>query len=278
MGRYIMGGTRDVNDEVSIFVEKTYDAFGRYRALTSAYGLTDTPTDAFSSSVAVEFGQLEEDAAIDFDRSAISVGAQYQTEALNLGGRLEYRIEEGTRSGNALEAETIIASADARYKISDAAGVVFALDGATTDASDSFLDGDYAEVQLGYAYRPVDNDRLNVLARHRYVYDIYGQRTDGTDEDGPRQRSHVFSVDGSYDIDTNWTLGGKIGYRFAETSPDRASAFSENHAYLAVVLARYHLVHNWDALLEVRNFTTVQAGTYGTSAVGTLYRHFGNNV
>lgn len=168
--------------------------------------------------------------------------------------------------------------ADAQYRLSDQARFVLSLDAAKTDTSDSFLAGEYADVSFGYVFRPIDNDRLNVLGRYRYLHDMYGQRVDDADEDGPRQRSHVISIDASYDITQNWTLGGKLGYRSAETSPDQASAFVQNDATLAVVSARYHLTHDWDAMVELRNFSTLQAGTSETSAVGTIYRHFGNNV
>ena len=52
---------------------------------------------------------------------------------------------------------------------------------------------------------------------------MYGQRVDDTDVDGPRQRSHVLSVDASYDLNEHWTLGGKFGYRLSETAADEAS-------------------------------------------------------
>lgn len=277
-GQYVIGGTRAVSDAVTIFGENTYDAFGRYNALTSAYGLTYTPTDALTTSVALEFGEVDDDLDNTFDRTAVSLGMRYQTEDLSVSGRLEYRTEDGLRSGQPLDADTIIFAADARYTISEQARLVFSLDGASTDTTDSFLSGEYAEASLGYAFRPVDNDRLNVLARYRYVHDMYGQRVDDVDEDGPRQRSHVLSVDVSYDLDPNWTIGGKLGYRFAETAADEASPFVQNDASLAVASLRYHLVHNWDALVEVRNFSTVQAGTSETSALAAVYRHFGNNL
>jgi hypothetical protein len=34
--------------------------------------------------------------------------------------------------------------------------------------------GTYVEAQLGYAYRPVANDRLNGLISYTYLYDLPG--------------------------------------------------------------------------------------------------------
>ena len=130
---------------------------------------------------------------------------------------------------------------------------------------------------LGYACRPVEDDRLNVLARYRYLYDLYGLR-DATDEDGLCQRSHVMSIDASYDLDRNWTLGGKLGYRSTQSAADGSSAFTDNNAWLAVANARYHLVHDWDALIEVRSLGLEAAGTTQTGVLGAVYKHLGNNV
>ena len=277
-GRYIVGGTRQVSDEVTIFGENTYDSFGTYRSLASAYGLTYAPTDLWSSTIAFELGSVEDDAGNDFDRTAVSLGVRRETEDLTLSGRLEYRQEEGTRSGNPLNSETFVLAANADYSISPDARLVFGLNVTDTDTNDSVaIDGEYGELSLGYAYRPTEHDRLNVLARYRFLHDMYGQRVDDTDENGPRQRSHVLSVDASYDLNERWTLGGKFGYRISETSADETSPFVQNDAMLTAVSMRYHLVHNWDMLFELRNFQTIQAGTSETAALAAAYRHFGNN-
>ena len=35
-----------------------------------------------------------------------------------------------------------------------------------------FYDGGYTEAVVGYAYRPVRNDRLNALAKYTYFYNV----------------------------------------------------------------------------------------------------------
>lgn len=279
MGQVVVGGQRVVSDDVRVFGENTYDAFGRHRSLTSAYGLNYNPTDATQYAVALEMGTINDGDAYDFERFAVSVGASYQDEALSLSGRVEYRTDEGLLNNTNAASDTLLLSSDLAYKFSTEARIVAGLDYAHTDTDQgSLLDGEYGEVVLGYAFRPVMDDRLNVLARYRYLHDMYGQRVDGVDENGPRQRSHVVSINALYDLNEHWTLGGKLGYRAAETSPDKTSDFTQNDAYLLTGSLTYHLVHEWDAMVEVRNFTTVQGGTSETSVLAAGYRHFGNNL
>ncbi len=277
-GRFVLGGQRAVNDDLTVFGENTYDVFGRHRTLTNAYGLSYAPSDYTRYTFAFETGQINDNDGNDFERYALSVGASYQDEVLSASGRVEYRTEDGLLSGSAVETDTFILVSDLAYKFSDEARFVGSLDYARTDAvADSFLEGEYGELVLGYAFRPVLDDRLNVLARYRYLHDLYGQRVDDVDEDGPVQRSHVFSVNALYDLNEHWSLGGKFGYRSTESAADAASAFAQNDAYLAAASLTYHLVHEWDALVEVRHFETVQAGTSETGILAAGYRHFGNN-
>ena len=277
-GRFVVGGTEKINDQLSVFGENTYDMFGRHQALTSSYGATYTPSEVLSFTTAFEMGQIDNGSDYDFDRQAVSLGVIYEDEAVSASARLEYRKEDGVANGTDVTSDTLLLSGSAQYKIDETQRIVFDADVARSETAQSaLLDGNYADVVLGYAYRPVEDDRLNVLARYRYLHDQFGLR-DATDSDGPRQRSHVVSVDASYDIDKNWTLGGKIGYRSAQTAADGASDFTENNAWLAVANARYHLVHDWDALIEVRSLGLETAGTTETGVLGAVYKHLGNNV
>ncbi len=59
------------------------------------------------------------------------------------------------------------------------------------------LDGDYVEASAGFAYRPVENDRLNGLCATpicRTCQDP-SQVNAINQKAGPRQRSHVVSAD-----------------------------------------------------------------------------------
>ncbi|MEJ6399510.1 hypothetical protein [Yoonia sp. 208BN28-4] len=278
-GRIVAGATTQVSDTVNTYGETSYDLFGDYRSLISAYGVTYTPNDTWSLTSAIEVGRVRDDDRYDFDRNALSFGTTYQDTQLSVAGRVEYRTEDGLRDGTQVNSDTLLVSADAVYKITEEQRFVFSADVARseTDQSD-LLDGNYANVVLGYAFRPVEDDRLNVLARYRYLYDLYGLRDAEDEDEGPRQRSHVLSVDASYDLNETWTIGGKLGYRSAETSPDGTSDFAQNDAWLAVASARYHMVHNWDALVEVRSLNLVQAETQENSVLGAVYRHINPNV
>lgn len=124
----------------------------------------------------------------------------------------------------------------------------------------------------------MEHDRLNLLARYRYIFDEYGQVTNGTDVRGPLQHSHILSVDAEYQLNDTWSIGGKVGCRWSESADAGTNNFTENNALLLVANARWHVVHNWDALLEVRMLDAQSAGTTDYGALIAGYRHINNNV
>lgn len=278
-GQFVAGGRRKLGRDVEVYAENTYDLFGVHRSLTSTYGVDYERSEFLTYSASAEIGRVRDSIEGDFDRTALSFGVRYENQTgMSARGRLEYRRDRGVLSGTNRDGDTIAASATMRYKIDEEQRLLFSFDGSYTDTDGSSIpDGRYAEVTLGYAFRPIENDRLNVLAKYTYLHDLYGQQIDGTNDPGPRQKSHVLSVDASYDLDRQWTIGGKAGLRFSESAPNATTAFQENDAWLLVANARYHVTHKWDVLLEGRVLKAEQAGTTEYGLLGAAYRHIGNN-
>lgn len=278
-GRLVFGGRETVSNSVAMFGENQFDVFGRHKSLTSAYGLDFTPNDSFSSTIAVEFGSVDDGDTTEFERQAVSVGVRYETDSWNAAARLEYRVEDGLRTGTDVSSDTLLISGDGQYKIDDDQRLVYSLDVASTESEDSpILEGNLSDIVLGYAYRPALNDRLSVLARYRYLNDQYGQIIDGSDERGPRQRSHVFSVDASYDLDERWTIGGKLGVRLSESAASESDPFTSNDAFLGVASLRYHALGKWDLLVEGRHFEAKDVEFSETSALAAAYYQINQNA
>jgi len=278
-GRFVVGGRRQINDNLLTFGENSYDVFGKHHSLTSSYGVEYSRSESTTYTAAFEVGTINDSVNGNFDRHALSLGVQYHDEKLSAQGRLELRRERGVLGVANRDVDSYLLSASANYKFNEEQRLVFSLDAAKTDAfGGAPTTGDLLDVVFGYAYRPIEHDRLNVLLRYRYLYDMYGQEVDGAPGVRPRQKSHVFSIDADYDLNERWSVGGKLGVRISETSPDSVTPFVQNDAVLGLVNARYHLVHNWDILLEARSLRARQAGTTDYGFLAAAYRHMGNNV
>ncbi len=279
-GRFVLGGKRQVSDSVKLYGENTYDIFGRHRSLVSAYGVEYAFDEALSFSAGFETGRIDDDIEGDYERNAFSLGAQYDDgNALSFAAKLEYRRDRGVSDGTIRDADAWRVAASGQYKFDDSHRLVFSADHTNVESVSPTLDnGVYTDAVLGYAFRPVDHDRLNMLFQYRYFHDSLGQVIDQTGERGQRQESHILSFDVEYDLNRFWTIGGKLGLRKSVSSPSAGVAFQQNDAGLAVVNARYHLVHKWDLLLEARHLEAKQAGLSETAFLGAVYRQIGDNA
>ena len=272
-GRYVAGGRNEVNERTTIFGENTLDFFDDERTLTSAYGVEYRASEYLRYDASVEFGQIDD----ELERSAFSFGVRYDNEALRASARLEFREDNADPASTFDDFEAIYFDGNATFKIDDERRLIASLSLADADSdTSSLLGGGIVDATLGYAFRPIDNERLNLLARVRYLEDTFGQTIDGVAGVGDQQRSTVFSLEANYDLNRHWTLGGKVGGRMSETND--GTGWIDNDAYLLVGNARYNMVDNWDILLEARHLDLVDAGSQETSALGAVYRHVGDNA
>ncbi|KIT14311.1 hypothetical protein [Jannaschia aquimarina] len=277
-GRFVMGGRQQINDDLILFAENSYDLFGERVEHLETYGAEYRASRFLTFTGSIEGGEVNDGVDGDFDRQAYSLGVRYQTERLTARARIEYR-DDDTERDDLGDTEFIFFAADARWQINDESRLLFRLAHADSDSDgESVASGDYTDLSLGYAYRPIENERLNVLARYRYLRDFIGQEVDGSENDGPIQESHIFSVEGSYDLSPVWTLGGKLGGRLGKSAAGEGEPLADNDAYLAVVNVRGHIVHNWDFLVEGRYLDAVDAETSRSGVLAAAYRHFGNNL
>lgn len=276
-GRYVVGGRRQITDQIATFGENSYEIFSTRRETIGAYGVTYTPNDFLSYTTSLNFGRLEDEEDGDIDRTALSFGARYEDSALTARARLEFRQDDFEIEDQDVDAVFFVS--DVQYKISEEARLLFNADVADINApGNSFQDGRLVDVSLGYSFRPIDNERLNVLGQYRYFSDTVGQEIDGVSGAGPVQESHIINLEGSYDINPQWTIGAKAGGRFTQSAAAASETSVSNDAWLGVVNARYHFVKNWDALIEVRHLSLIDGGTDQTGFLATAYRHLGDNA
>lgn len=278
-GQFVAGGRRRLGADVAVFAENTYDMFGQHRSLLSTYGVEYQATKFLTLTSAYELGRVSDNTG-DFDRNALSFGLGYQDEGgLSAKARLELRRDRGINSGILADVDSVFFKLNGAYEVDETRKWLLSAEVAdASGATSSVLTGTYAKATVGYAFRPVENDRLNMLARYTYLYDMYGQIINGANTTGARQKSHVFSLDASYDLNPSWEMGGKLGFRLSESSPDGVIALARNDAYLGVLNARYHLTHQWDVLIEGQYLKAQQAGLSEFGVLGTVYRHVGNNL
>jgi hypothetical protein len=132
---------------------------------------------------------------------------------------------------------------------------------------------------LGWAYRPVRNDRLNALFKYTYFTDTAtpGQITASDVNPGYMQRSHIVSIDADYDLVPKLTVGGKYALKLGEVQDGAGTPWFTSTAHLFIVRLDFHVVRQWDAVVEGRMLMLVEAENANTGALLAVYRHLTKN-
>ena len=280
-GSFVFGANRKIDDQWSVYGEENFDLIGGRQSLTHTYGVTYTPDDRWKVHASAENGTFSDDQGGDFERTAISAGADYSQKGLRFGLRGEARFEDSDDS-DTNDRQTYLLSASSGVDYNPDWRALVHVDAVISNSDQSaVLDGDYVEGSIGLAYRPVDNDRFNGLARYTFLYDLPGpEQVNASGESlGPRQRSHIISLDGTYDINEILSIGAKYGYRIGQISDSRIEDdFVDSSAHLGVLRADLHIVKNWDAVIEGRILHLPEADSTRTGAFAAVYRHFGDNL
>ncbi|MEM7721497.1 MAG: hypothetical protein AAF376_03915 [Pseudomonadota bacterium] len=279
-GRFVLGTAYRYSDQLSTFSETIYDRPRDQISLTQAYGVTYTPSRALTFSGGIETGDISDDVDGDFQRVGLSFGAAWTPSEEQAGRlRVEFRTEDG--EGVTRDRDTVAVTAGYTTRVADDWRLTADLDLIFSDSEEAgTLDAEYLRAALGYAYRPIDNERLNLLFSVIYLEDLPSadQLTFAGSTDGPEQRSTIISAAANYDLSERLTLSSTVGYRRSEVAPRGTGDFVDDTATLGVLRVDWHALDKWDILAEGRILYTEETGTEETGALLGVYRHLNENV
>jgi hypothetical protein len=286
-GKFVAGAHHAYSEQLSVFVEENTNPFGPRRSLAQTYGVKYTPAPEITVGGGVEIGTIWDDTIntttnlknSDFDRKAFSGNIGYHTESgFDAHAKAEARFENS--QDHTRDLNSYLLATGFGVKTSDDWRMIGNLNAVISQATTTTRNGTYIEGGIGFAYRPIDNDRLNALFKYTYVYDLPGadQVSVGGTLNGPSQMSHILSADANYDLNNVFTIGGKYGFRLGSTL-DRAagSNWQDSTAHLGVLRLDMHVVKNWDALVEGRVLWSPSSQSTDFGALAAVYRHFGDN-
>lgn len=277
-GTLVVGSRQRFTDSLSVHGENRVGIGGSAPSLTRSFGLRFDPTERLSLTGSFENGRIDDATTGLFRRTAASIGVGYVTEGVRLGSSIELRDENGIGRDQTVW----LLRNDLSLAFNPDWTFLGRFNMAQADNNGpSVRAAEFTEAMGGFAYRPVDNERLNALVRLTYFADMgpVGQITGSGQTQSPKQISTVASVDFNYDLDRRLTLGGKYGYRSGKVSLGRDSeTFVKSDAHLVVVRADYHVTRQWDVMVEGRGLWVTLADDKRLGALGAIYRHLGNHV
>jgi flagellar motor protein MotB len=281
----LVAGTRSrLSDSASVYLEQRYQHADSMTGLTHATGLTLTPAERWSLGADTDIGTLvDRQTGAETKRRAAGMRVAYGFETVQLSSAVEYRYDDTQQiEGGWSDRTTWLFRNSFRYQLGPDWRVVGKFNHSFSDSSlGQFYDGGYTEAVLGYAFRPVNHDRLNVLAKYTYFYNMPATDQVGSQPTASEflQKSHVAAVDVTYDLTPGWSVGGKYAYRLGQVSLDREDPdFFDNDAHLVVLRTDLRFLRHWEGLLEGRMLELSDLNERRSGALAAVYRYFGENV
>jgi hypothetical protein len=272
-------------DSGSVYVEERYTHGDVPTGLVHSTGVEYAFTDRLNLGANFDHGTLkDQQTAAEIERTAVGVRAAYGFDNLKIASALEYRVDDAEQPDTTTSKRTTwLLKNSLKYQLTPDWRFIGKLNHAWSESSQGqFYDGDFTEAVIGYAYRPVDNDRLNALFKYTYFYNVpAAEQVVGVSTIGSSisQRSHIGAVDVMYDLTSRWTIGGKYAYRNAQVSLDQVDReYFTSRAHLVVLRADWHFLHRWDALIEARALDLPDAQDRLSGVLLGIYRHVGNHI
>ncbi|MGB0907990.1 MAG: DUF7507 domain-containing protein [Maricaulaceae bacterium] len=279
-GTMNLGARRRFTDALSVYGEERFQFnTGGLNGVTHAYGVDYKPGN-WNMGIAAEVGRVD-----DVDREAFSASFGFSDDRMKAGITGEWREDQNILTSE--ERRTWLLRTAAQYQASEEMRLQGKINVAVSKQTSNdpllgprdFNEAEFVEASLAAAYRPIWDDRFNMLAKFVWLEDLSptSQRFNG-ETLNYRQKSRIASIDTAYDITSKWTVGGKYAYRSGSVTSNRDLLdFTKSEAHLGVIRLDYHATHQWDAVIEGR-YLDIGGAVSRKGGLAGLYRHVNDNA
>ncbi|MDH3643894.1 MAG: hypothetical protein OES38_17440, partial [Gammaproteobacteria bacterium] len=160
-----LGQRRQLGHHLQVFSESQFGKDDRYADIAHVFGLGFDGLRDWSVSASVQLGEHDTGPS-EFERRVLSLSAGFDREATAFSTRFEYREDEG----DSLHERQYLTSNAFSHRVDESRRWLGKLNLAWTDDEiNSVKASRLVELDIGYAYRPVLNNRWNTLAKYSYL-------------------------------------------------------------------------------------------------------------
>lgn len=268
---FVIGQRKSVSSQLQVYSEHQFSDEDDRNGFAHTVGLDQKLTEYTSVSVSIQRAVIDNGEPTEIERDTISTGVVYQKDNTRFSSKLEYRWDEGED----IDTRQWVTTNRLDYRPSVALRWQGQLNASVTEDQLADDDARFLEAGIGFAYRPVSHDRLNMLGRLTYLNDLQPMsQADGADE-----RSLIASIEGLYDINRFWSTGAKFAHRTSEIRLERDEGiWIDNDASLASARIRYKALFGVDATAAYHWMGSNNTDGNRHGALFTIGRRVRNNL
>ncbi|GBD97363.1 MAG TPA: hypothetical protein ENG83_01690 [Nitrospirae bacterium] len=272
--RTITTGARNkITESMNLTAETRQSSSGTEDSRTNSFGLSGKINDRWGMSGAFESGTVQSVSGSISKRNAGSIGVSYiEKERINTSIRLEIRKDEGDE-----DRQQYLSHNAVQWKVNRDTTLFGKLN--LSESRNTTMDtteARYKELVIGSAYRPVNFDRLNLLARYTYLEDRSASgQSDMSDIE--ERMAHILSGEAIYDLTAKWQLMGKIAFK---SGGEKVTGFdfTKSETWLWINRLNYSLNRKWELGAEYRILGQRQAKDTKQGALIEVARYIGRNI
>jgi len=271
---YTIGQRKTVNDKLKIYSEHQFSTEDSSTGVANTVGLSNTFNRYTSGTLSFQASRTEDELGELTERDTLTAGISYKKNLTHLTSKLEYRQDESST----VDTDQWVMTNSAHFRQSNATRWQARLNLSSTVDNLGSDDAKFIEAGIGFAHRPVRHDRLNVLGRYTFLYDLppISQSSDA------EQRSKIASLESIYDVTRRWSLwslGGKIAFKDGEVRTLRQTGnWIGNDASLAAVRLRYKAPYGVDAMASYHWLDSDASESLRQGALLSLGHSVGDNL
>lgn len=268
---FVLGQRKTINSQLKIYSEHQFTDDDVRNGYSNMIGLDQKLNNYSTVSLSLQQAVIENIDGTNTERNTASVGLAYQRDNVSFNSKFEYRQDESF----SLDAQQWITTNRLEYRKTPSFRWQGKLNASITDDLIGSDDASFIELGVGFALRPVSNDRLNMLGRLTFLSDLQ-PRSQGDDTD---QRSFIASIEGLYDVSHTWSMGAKLASRSSEIRLRRnEGSWIDNDASLISARARYKAHFGVDATLAYHWLYSKPTGGDRHGALFTIGKQVADNL
>lgn len=265
-----MGESYKLNDRSKLYHENQFIDSNKGDGASQIYGLNYGVNKYLTLGASYEKGFIEKDNG-NIKRDSISIYSKYDEDNIYLKNKLEYRKDRETKETT--EQWGILNKG--KYVLNNELTFTGKLNYYFTDFTEK-EDTSFKEFGLGLAYRPINFDRINILANYTYIEDL---GTEIQSEDDGEVKAHILSLEGIYEINQKLDFSLKYALRQEKEKIDRINGVYVNSKNnLFAFKLSYDLVYDYEMFAEYHILRDEISNNVEDGFILGMYKDFNKNV
>ncbi|KGY13041.1 hypothetical protein NM22_06030 [Vibrio tubiashii] len=282
----IIGQRADLTSNVDFYQENQFVDENNGKGRIDSFGFGYDMTDDIEFGIGYQQGEIEKQNEQDptklevTHRRATTFTSSVDIDNVALSNKIEFRVDEGNENvdPSRRRIDQFVTTNRYTHNLTEEYTLFgkFNYSKSVSKETDETLER-FVEATGGIAYRPIYNDRLNVLSRYTYIAD---KDNLDRDVDYSNEESHIVEIEGIYSLNAKVDVGAKYAHKDKKEDFERASGAVqtvESNINLYGLSTSYHVIKEWDITGEYHWKTDTLNDELEHGALLSVNKHLSDN-